>query len=223
MPSAMVDKVAMEFFGSLPPGLHGFINGRKIAEIMPFAVFINVSTPLAANDSLGNAFDARSAVGAVFSVPRIRGTVRSTQIVPAIVVRISVFMVDLMIRPLTFHDRPSNAVRDIKTTMDHNLAVAIGIYATGDGSREPAVRSGRDIAAILPCQNPGFWTVMENLAQVVGVKPVARSMMMWFRRLSHSTLLRSLRSGAACGADDTLRLRYFSHEKLCYTSGIGGA
>lgn len=131
-------------------------------------------------------------VTALSSVVIILTSRSFSNIVPAIIEFIAVYVIDILFWPASFHDQKCEAVYVISSRRNTNCVVS----TKGSGSRY-AANFNSVSASFFPTHNPRFRVVRKLRTGKFGRKIVDRSSAVCFDVFSHSTLLRSVWSGAA--------------------------
>jgi hypothetical protein len=176
----------MEAFCRITVGGIRFLSRRVRSEINHLFVDLYPGNPTSGALAPSGSFHARSVI---FLTPNIASVLLPggvSKIAKSIVVMCPIDVVNGVLRPLASEDKPSNTVTLVNPPLQTDAHISS--LAGAAGYLSPTV---------FPSQETSFWVIVQNATDVLRRKIVARSIAIWDCVVSHSTLLRSLWSGAA--------------------------
>jgi len=182
-----------------------FLGGIKIAKEVIFAIRCYRRRPSSPFFVPKCSFEACRIIATNTAIPPILHLSRLTQIIPAIIGTIGVFVISLRFWPCAGRDKPSQAMGHIFSAVDRDANIAV----ICDGARRLAgpfaIPPWCRIGSLFPRQQSVAWIVGQNRPNIPGTKIIAIARACLHNCISHSALLRSLWSGSDLSAATLIR------------------
>lgn len=199
-------KLPMVLFSCFAVGVMRVQYVVKKTEVYRFATGIDPRHPFFADAVPDNPFVSACIVTLLRAVAKVLGLGCLPKIIPAVVQRVAIFVIDESDGPFSRHIDPGETMGEILTAVqanDQSPGSGAARWPAGEIFLPPPGFRPR-----LPCEHAGFGVVVDQGTDVFGGNVVAEIARACFRLVSHCEFP-SLRLGPGSSATNALPSRYF--------------